>query len=141
MTGLVYGTEVWGSYRATDWWRLSAGFNLQHEHFQFKPGSSQIGGTSFAANDPNHQASLRSSIDLSDSVTWDTDLRYVGKLHNPGVPDYGELDMRLGWKVTSTLDVSLSGFNLIHQRHPEFSEPGLTTEVPRSFFVETRLRF
>jgi iron complex outermembrane receptor protein len=49
--------------------------------------------------------------------------------------------MRLGWKVTPSLELSLSGFNLIHSRHPEFVEPGISDEVPRSFFVETRWRF
>ncbi|HUZ74201.1 MAG TPA: TonB-dependent receptor [Stellaceae bacterium] len=141
MEGRVYGTEVWGTYRVADWWRLSAGFNVQHEHLRFKPGSSEIGGLSFAADDPNHQASLRSSMDLGKNVTADAFLRYVGALHNPGVPDYAELDLRLGWKVTSSLGISISGFNLIHSRHPEFVEPGLTDEVPRSFFVDTRWTF
>jgi iron complex outermembrane receptor protein len=141
MTGIVYGAEFWGSYRVTDWWRLSAGFNIQHEHFRFKSGSSQIGGTEFTADDPNHQASLRSSVDLGHGVTWDTDLRYIGKLHDPAVPDYAELDVRLGWQITPSVEVSISGFNLIHDRHQEFNEPGLSTEIPRSYYVQTRLRF
>ena len=141
MRGLIYGTEVWGSYRVTDWWRLTAGFNVQHEHLRFEPGSSGIGGLPFAADDPSHQASLRSSIDFGDDVTWDADLRYVGKLPNPGVPEYAELNMRLGWKISNALDISLSGFNLIHPRHVEFLEPGQSNQIPRSFFVETRWRF
>jgi iron complex outermembrane receptor protein len=141
MEGLVYGAEVWGSYRAADWWRLSAGFNLQHEHLRFKPGSSMIGGLPFAADDPNHQASLRSSIDLGHAVTWDVDLRYVGKLPNPAVPEYAELNTRVGWQITDALDIAVSGLNLIHARHTEFVEAGLSNEIPRSFFVETRWRF
>jgi iron complex outermembrane receptor protein len=141
MEGLVYGLEVWGDYRATDWWRLSAGFNLQHEHLRFKAGSSGVGGLPLAADDPNHQASLRSSVDLGHGVSWDTFLRYVGKLPNPAVPEYVELDTRIGWKITPALDISISGFNLIHAHHPEFAEPGITDEVARSFFVQTRWRF
>jgi iron complex outermembrane receptor protein len=141
MRGLVYGAEVWGSYRVTDWWRLTAGFNVQHEHLRFEPGSSGLGGLPFAADDPSHQASLRSSINFSDDVTWDADLRYVGKLPNPGVPEYVEFGTRLGWKISPSLDVSISGFNLLHARHEEFLEPGQSFEIPRSFFVETRWRF
>lgn len=141
MEGRVYGLETWGDYRVTDWWRLSAGFTIQHEHLRFKPSSSGIGGLPFAADDPNHQASLRSSVNLGSGVTWDAFLRYVGKLPNPGVPEYVELNTRLGWKITPSLELSLSGFNLIHSRHPEFVEPGISDEVPRSFFVETRWRF
>jgi iron complex outermembrane recepter protein len=141
MAGHTYGAEVWGSYRVTDWWRLGPAFNIQHESFHFKSGSSQIGGTAYTADDPSHQASLRSSIDIGPSVTWDAFLRYVGKLPNPAVPDYAELNMRLGWRVTPQLELSLSGFNLIHAHHQEFSEAGTTTEIPRSFLVDARLRF
>jgi len=141
MEGHVYGVEVWGDYRVTDWWKLSAGFNLQHENLHFKPGSAQIGGTSLTADDPNHQAQLRSYIDFGNNITWDAFLRYVGKLHSPAVPEYVELNTRLGWKITSFWDVSLSGFNLLHSHHPEFVESGLTDQVPRSFLVESRWRF
>jgi iron complex outermembrane receptor protein len=141
MAGHVYGVEVWGDYRVTDWWRLSAGFNLQHEDLFFRSGSAQIGGTTFTADDPNHQAQLRSYVDFGGGVTWDAFLRYVGKLHNPAVDEYVELNTRLGWKISPTWDVSLSGFNLIHAHHQEFAEPGLTDEIPRSFLVESRWRF
>jgi iron complex outermembrane receptor protein len=35
MDAIIYGVEVWGNYRVTDWWRLSAGFNIQHESLRF----------------------------------------------------------------------------------------------------------
>lgn len=140
-SGLVYGTEVWGDYRVTDWWRLAAGFNIQHESFELKPGATDVGGLSFIADDPNHQAQLHSFVDLGSGVTWDSFLRYVGTLHTPYVPSYGELNMRLAWQVTPSLQVALSGFNLLHSRHEEFLEPGISDEVPRSFFVDTRWRF
>ena len=141
MAGHVYGVETWGDYRVTDWWRLSVGFNIQHENLYFEPGSSGLGGIALAADDPNHQAQLRSYMNFGHGVSWSAFLRYVGKLHDPAVPDYGELDTRIAWQVTSRLQLSISGFNLIHAQHPEFIEPGVTDEVPRSFLVETRWRF
>jgi iron complex outermembrane receptor protein len=141
MGGLVYGVEVWGSYRVTDWWQLTAGFNIQHEHLTFDPTSSQIGGLPFAADDPNHQLSLRSSMNLGHDVTWDADFRHVGKLPNPAVQAYAELNTRLNWKVSDRLDISLSGFNLLHPQHVEFIEPGQSDEIPRSFFLQTRWKF
>ena len=141
MQGLVYGVEAWASYRVTDWWSLGPGFNIQHEHFRFKPGSAQIGGTTFQADDPNHQASLRSSVNIGPSVTWDAFLRYVGRLHNPVLADYAELDTRIGWRVTPMLELAVSGFNLIHAHHQEFVAPGAATEIPRSFLVDAKLRF
>ncbi|MBV9553475.1 MAG: TonB-dependent receptor, partial [Alphaproteobacteria bacterium] len=139
--GHVYGVEVWGDYRVADWWRLSAGFNVQHENLFFESGSAQIGGNTLTADDPNHQAQLRSYIDLGSDVTWDAFLRYVGKLHAPAVRQYAELNTRLGWKIAPFWDVSVSGFNLLHARHPEFVETGVADQVPRSFLVESRWRF
>ncbi len=141
LTGNVYGVEFWGSYRVTGWWRLAAGFNVQHEALHYLHGSSQLGGLALTSDDPNHQASLRSSIDLGHGVTWDADLRYVGRLQHPVVADYGELNTRIGWKVTPTLELSVAGSNLLHPHHIEFIEPPESDQIPRSFLVETRWRF
>ena len=138
MKGRVYGLEAWGTYEATDWWKLSAGLNIQSESFRFEPGSSGLLGTSQQGNDPHHQASLRSSMNLSDSVTFDADLRYVGQLPDPHVPSYVELNARLGWMITDKIELSLAGYNLLHDHHQEFS-PG--DEIKRSFFVDTRWKF
>jgi iron complex outermembrane receptor protein len=62
-------------------------------------------------------------------------------LPHPGVPGYVELNMRIGWDITPSVQVSLSGFNLLHAQHEEFIEPGVTTEVPRSVFAQVRFRF
>jgi iron complex outermembrane receptor protein len=143
MEGNVYGVEAWGDYRVTDWWRLSAGFNIQHEDLRFKPGSSGLGGLSVAGDDPNHQASLRSSMNLGSDVSWDADFRYVGALPHPVIPSYVELNSRLAWQVTPKLELSISGLNLLQAHHIEYEEAGAATgnEVERSFIVETKLRF
>lgn len=141
MEGDTYGLEAWADYRVTDRWKLTGGFNVQHESLRFKPGGSGLGGIKIAGDDPNHQASLRSTVRLTDDIAWDADLRYVGKLPNPAVPSYAELDSRLAWTISPTLEISLSGSNLLHARHVEFSASPLVNEVERSFYFETRWRF
>jgi iron complex outermembrane receptor protein len=141
MTGRVYGVEVWGTYQVASWWRLSAGFNLQHEDLTFQAGALTSVGLAFVADDPNQRATLHSAMDLGEDVTWDAYLREVGSLQHPQVPGYAELDTRLGWNVTKALQLSLSGFNLLHARHEEFIEGGVTTEVPRSVLAQARIRF
>ena len=138
MAGDVNGVEIWGAFQATDWWRLTAGFNLQHEDLRFMAGASGLLGVAQAGNDPHHQASLRSSMKLLDDIIFDADFRDVGQLPNPRVPEYVELNARLGWHVSDTLEISLSGFNLLHGHHVEFT-PG--DEIRRNFFLETRWRF
>jgi iron complex outermembrane receptor protein len=138
----VYGVETWGSYQVTSWWRLSAGLSVQHEDVRFLPGSTQAGGLAFIANDPNHQASLRSAMDFGHGVTLDAFLRTVGMLPHPETPGYVELNARLGWAVTSWLTLSLSGFNLLHARHVEFISPDFgAVSVPRSVYGQAAFRF
>jgi iron complex outermembrane receptor protein len=146
MDGDVYGVEAWGNYQVVDWWRLAAGYKLQHEDFRFKPGSDASTGPSAiaaAGDDPHDQASLQSSMNLGSDVTWEDDLRYVDKLPNPVIPAYVELNSRLAWSVTKSLQLSIAGFNLLQKKHLEYEEAGATIgdEVERSFYVETKWRF
>lgn len=79
-------------------------------------------------------------MNLGESVTFDADVRYVGVLPDPVVPDYVELNLRLGWRITDSLEVAVSGFNLLHPQHQEFTFP-TSDEIPLSFFVDTRWKF
>jgi hypothetical protein len=124
MEGISYGAELWGSYAIADWWRLSAGSNLAHEDLRFKPGSSKLLGVAAAGDDPHYQASLRSSMDLPHRLKLDLDLRDVGRLPNPAVPSYAELNARLGREVFDNVEISIAGFNLLHNRHEEFDNRG-----------------
>jgi iron complex outermembrane receptor protein len=140
MEGHTYGVEAWANDQVFDWWRLSAGVSLQTEMLRFAPGASGLLGVAQAGDDPHHQASLRSSMNLTDVLTFDTDFRYVGMLPDPHVPQYMELNARLGWKVSDRVEISLSGFNLLHPQHEEFTEP-TSDEIKRSFFLDTRWKF
>ena len=139
MHGDTWGVEAWGDYQAAPWWRLSAGFNLLYERLSFRPGASGILGVSQAGDDPPHQAFLRSSVNLGRRVTWEADLRYVGALPNPAVPAYGELNTSLGWAINDRVKLTVSGLNLLHDRHQELPAPA--NAVPRSFFASLRWGF
>ncbi len=140
LKGSVYGLEAWANWQIADWWRLAAGVNQSHEDFRFDPGASKLLGTAQLGDDPHHQAWLRSTFTLTDDVTIDTDLRDVGALPDPKVPEYVELNARLGWRISPLVEISLSGSNLLHARHLEFVTGGEDL-IPRSFFLETRWRF
>jgi iron complex outermembrane receptor protein len=141
MEGSAYGVEFWASYAVADWWLLSAGLNLLHKDLRYAPGSSRLGGLESAGNDPGHQVSIRSSMNLSSALTLDADVRVIGSLPNPAVPAYTELNARLGWSITPSCDVSLSGLNLLHAQHVEYVVVPTTVEVGRSFLVDARWRF
>ena len=68
---------------------------------------------------------LRSSMNLGRAVTFDLDFRSVGRLHDAALgvdlPAYAELGGRLAWNVSDHLALTLSGANLLHDRHVEYS--------------------
>ena len=121
LAGHSYGLEAWASTRPMPWWTLSAGAMLLKEKFHFRPAATATFiGTTQNGVDPGHQFTLRSSMDLGQSVLLDLDLRSVGRLIGGGVPAYTELGGRLAWEISDHLMLSLSGANLLHERHVEY---------------------
>jgi iron complex outermembrane receptor protein len=148
MEGETYGVELWGNYRINAWWRLAAGANWLHKNLRFKPGSSGIGGIAIAGDDPTYQVSVRSTMDLARDWVLNLDLRKIGALPNPPSPTYAELDARIGWTVSPSVEISLTGSNLIHPHHLEFGTTAAPlqfgssgVETGRSFFLDTRWKF
>ena len=134
MEGHTYGVETWGSYRVLDWWRLSAGYNYLKENLGFKAGSRD---TNIAAlgNDPAHQFSARSAMNLANNLEWDAGLRVIGALGSPDVPKYVTLDTRLGWAFMKGVELSLIGYNLLDHDHPEFGAAATRSELARAFYA------
>ena len=94
---------------------------LLHEDFHFKPtATATFIGTSQNGLDPGHRFTLRSSMDLGRSVTLELNYRAFGRLKNSEVPAYAELSGRLAWDVSNHLTLSVSGTNLLHERHVEY---------------------
>ena len=142
MKGNTFGIEMWGNYALTDWWRLSAGLSTLHKDLRFDPGVRDPFGVRFAGNDPAYQAQLRSSMDLLDSVQLDLFLRAVDDLPAPRVPGYFEADMRIGWRLTPSLELAIVGSNLLQARHTEFVNPSIPAqEIPRSVSATARWLF
>jgi iron complex outermembrane receptor protein len=139
MEGSAYGVEVWGHWQATSWWRVSPGFRSLHKRLRFSDGSSGLIGVALAGNDPRSQASLKSSMDFG-VVTIDAQLRHVGKLTAPETDSYEELDARVAWHVNSELEISVTGTNLLHERHREYAfDEG--RNFSRTVFGEVRWNF
>jgi iron complex outermembrane receptor protein len=141
--GTVYGVEAWGDYRPAPFWLLSAGFTLLRENLHLKAGSTDPVGVnnSTLRNDPDYQWSLRSSFDLRYNMQLDVQLRSVAALPAPVVPAYTELDIRLAWFAGQHTELSIAGNNLLHAQHPEYGDPGVRSEIERSFYGQVRWHF
>jgi iron complex outermembrane receptor protein len=136
------GDETWGTeldMRAdiTDWWRVIVAYTYLH-------GLNQ--------QDPTHTGVIRSQLDLPFDLELDATLHLVGNtfVHGVGatttsgpIPSYERLDLRLGWRPSENLELSLVGQNLTDDRHPEGrSELGIAaTEVQRSYYGKVTFRY
>ena len=140
MDGHTYGAEAWANYQASDWCVVTLAFTQLYESLHFKPGSSQLLGIAQAGDDPSHQAHLRTSMNLAADLTFDADLRYVGTLPNPEVHAYEELNARFGWHLSKQWDAALSGRNLLHAHHQEFTVPP-SDAISRSVMLDARFQF
>lgn len=140
LRGRTVGVDVWGSYQVSARWRLSAGLNAIDKDFELKDGHADLTGGASLGNDPDFQLLLRSQINPTDALDIDLMLRRVDNLPKRAVPAYTELDARIAWRVVNGLELSVSGFNLLHERHAE-SGDAARRKATRSVQVATRISF
>jgi iron complex outermembrane receptor protein len=137
-----YGVELSGSWDVTSRWRLSPGFSLLHMNIQPGAAGTNISYASTGLS-PSHQAQLRSSVNLTQHLEWDTSAYFVGVLNDGPVPAYTRLDTHLGWKMGDSLYFSVSGQNLLSPHHFEFLNgyDVHPTEIERSIVGKITWRF
>ena len=148
MEGRTYGAELNGTWQVRDDWRLKAGYTVLKEQLHVTAGHTDNSHTLLETQDPQQQFSVGSSVDFPHKIEWDTRLRWVDSLQNysggkfGSVPNYFELEVRVGWQVNDHLELSLVGQNLLHDQHPEYSFPSATrSEIERSFYGKAVWRF
>jgi iron complex outermembrane receptor protein len=137
--GETTGIEGWGTWRAADWWRLSAGFVRQRESLRTRPGTIDTLAPGSNGNDPRGWFNLRAGFDLSATHDLDVMLRRVGALPTPYVPAYTAVDARLGWEVRRGTELSLAVQNLFDRRHAEWQTAAGRVEIDRSFLAQLRV--
>jgi iron complex outermembrane receptor protein len=141
MEGSTYGFEAWGSYQASQNWRLSAGWNELRENLRIEPGSTDPTGPSALGDDPKYQFSFRSALNITENEEFDLAFRRIGALPDPVVPAYNAVDVRLAWKPRRDLELSLTAQNLFGRNHVEFGAPPTSSEIPTMVFAKMVLRY
>lgn len=142
--GYTYGSELSGTWQATDSWKLNLSYGYLGARFKRPDGSKHP----FSDENPQNQLSLRSSFDVLKNVELDLWFRYVDKLaavNNKPVADYTSLNLRLGYKPIPKLELSFVGNNLI-EKHIEFNPDlqlggGGSGVLARHFYFKARLDF
>ncbi len=151
LKGEVYGVELSGQWQVLPNWRLSGSYTFADIQLHVFPGAPVDGSVGFEAEkEPNHIFTIRSYLNLPHNLEFDTFFYYVSdrETSTPPVgafmpiPEYGRLDVRLGWQPMKNVDLSLSAQNLLDDSHPELSELlEVSSETQRSYYLKATLKF
>jgi len=128
----------------TDWWRWRGTYTFLRAQLHAKPGSNDANAEQDEGTSPHHQFSIQSALDLPWHLQLDGLLRYVDQVTDAGAPSYLSLDLRVGWQPLKNLEISVTGQNLLDDRHPEFAPtviPTQRTEVQRGIYGKLTFRF
>jgi iron complex outermembrane receptor protein len=87
-------------------------------------------------NDPSHQWTLRSSLDIGARGEFDVMVRRVGALPAPMVPAYTAVDARLSFQASPALRLALVGRNLFDPHHVEFGSAANASRFDRTWLVQ-----
>jgi iron complex outermembrane receptor protein len=140
----TYGGELAMSWQVTEAWKLRANYAYFESKFSLDNGASPNTLALFQGAYPRHQAMLWSMHQLTPTVQFDLNLRYVGNVNLELAPgDYLALDARIGWKAQKNMELALVGRNLLDHGHLEFGRDqwSTPTQNPREVFATVRLDF
>ena len=133
--GKTYGVELSVTTQLTDWWNIKGGYTFLKKDLSVKEGSKDTNEGTAESDDPENQLIVQSRVKLPARFELGTILRYVDHLPKPFVPHYFGLDVRIGWKLSESLELNIIGQNLLDKQHPEFvpSSPS-QREIQRSIY-------
>ncbi|MGB9464406.1 MAG: TonB-dependent receptor [Candidatus Acidiferrum sp.] len=145
MHGESHGLEIAANWKLTDRWTISPGYDFERIHMRVSPLSQD---PEAAANDqgidPHVQAQIRSHLELSQSLSWDTSAYFVDRLIFSAVPSYTRIDSGLSWRWKEGVSLGLVGQNLLRDHHLEFldsSGASRSTLIKRSAYAKITWQF
>ncbi|GHD60147.1 TonB-dependent receptor [Thalassobaculum fulvum] len=137
--GRTYGLEVAATWQAAPNWRVRGGYSWLREDLDAPEGAE--------GNAPKHQATIRSYYDIAPEWRFDTVVRFVDELTNLDADGYVDVDARLSWSPSRSVELALTGKNLLSDGRREFgteraeNPSPLATEVERSLLATLVIKF
>lgn len=137
------GFEVSLDWRPRTAWRVQAAYSYFDSTVHLAPGRLSSG---YADTTPAHLLSLRASLEMSSKLHGDAWLRHVSHITNGSfsIPAYTTLDLRLAWQAKPTLELSLTGQNLLDSAHLEYGSSFILStpsEVQRGIYAKANWKF
>ena len=143
-TAETYGAEVSVKVRLLDWWNVEGAYSALEIQAHRESDSNDAGAELSELQAPHHQVRAQSSMTFPAGLRLDVVGRYVDGLADFNIHPYFALDARLAWSPRPNLEFSITGQNLLDDKHPEFWPTVLETqrtEVQRSIFGKVEFRF
>ncbi len=134
------GIEIAATYNATEWWRIYGTYS----YLEISGSGSSDDPVTVGEDSPKHQVSLRSNMNISNSINLNIWARYIDELKIQQVDGYVGLDVRLAWQALTSLELSLVGRNLLETSHLEFREESgqnISVEIDREVLAEVLWHF
>ena len=143
--GETHGFETFVEWKVTRRWTLSPGYSFLTMHLHREASSNDlITAPGTEGSIPNHQAQLRSRLNLHRHWQWNTEAYFVGPLPALAVPSYTRLDSNITWQAGERFSISLVGQNLLRDRHLEYTGPDSSVQsdlIKRSAYAKVAWRF
>jgi len=138
-----WGVETSLSWTATEWLRLTWNYTYMEVNARTDRSSTDPDFLDSSHNHAEHQFSVRSRVDLPMNFEFDTQVFYVGEVKSQSIDAYARVDVRLGWRPTENVELSLVGQNLQASNHDEWGTGNnvFASEVPRSFYGKVAIRW
>lgn len=143
LRGSSRGFELAADTGAADWLTVRASYS--YLSMDLRPGPGSVDTTSVAnieGSSPRHKVSMTTFVNLPHGLAVDGVLSYTSAMPVAEADGVVGLDLRLGWRPTSTLEVSLVGQNLLRPRHLYFAgEESGNVEIQRALYGKVTWRY
>ena len=121
LKGHTAGGEITPDWKPSRWVELKGSYAYLHLYVHDKPGFTDSQNTvSDNGSSPHHQVQVQAFFNLPRRFEVDATYRYVSALPAQNVKAYSTADARVGWKMSPSWELSVTGQNLLQPRHAEF---------------------
>jgi len=141
MDAQTYGVELSLGIQPLDRLKLQASYTFFKMQTQVDENAT---GQTESENDPRHQISVRSMLNLPYDLELDLWIRYVDSVLEEQVSSYVTADARVGWKPGKNIELSIVGRHLLDPSSPEYRHQFYQSndvEIEREITVNLIYRF
>jgi len=142
--GETYGVELNGKWQVNKNFKMQASYSFLKMALHRTDESTDVNFESIERQSPQQKFSFHSFYNFSPEIEIDGNLYFVDKLSSTSsavIDSYVSVGARIGWHPTNNLEISLSGSNLLDDRHQEFQNSlySPSTEIGRNLLLKVAL--